>query len=78
MIRAIYEVEWTEFERGWGQRPDGVSYHISLEEAETYIKKSWNPTGPVPDCYSQPSKPKLTEVNEELYKLVQKEKTTWK
>ena len=35
----VVKIDWTETERGWGQRPDGKSFHISMEEAEKYIKE---------------------------------------
>ncbi len=28
---------WTETERGWGQRPDGFSLHITRENRDAYI-----------------------------------------
>lgn len=53
-------VHWTESERGWGQRPDGVSLHRSKEAAAAYIEEYWDrmpprgPKGEVPDEYTFP------------------------
>lgn len=53
-------VEWTESERGWGQRPDGASLHATAEDAKKYIADYWerekerNPSGETPDEYSRP------------------------
>lgn len=51
-----YRIPWTEHERGWGQRPDGASLHISLEEAQRYIMEMTKNRDPknVPDEYSSP------------------------
>lgn len=76
MIKAVYKVEWTESERGWGQRPDGHSFHASKEEANEFIKAYWDkqPKGPAPDCYVKPGTPFLTEVSEVIYDLVNKKR----
>lgn len=51
-----YRIPWTEHERGWGQRPDGASLHISVEEAQLYITEMTKNRDPknVPDEYSSP------------------------
>lgn len=55
--RVAYAQEWTEYERGWGQRPDGWSLHSSREAAvafkEAYVAK-YNNRAVVPDEYSAP------------------------
>ena len=73
-MHTLYEVKWTEYERGWGFRPDGETYYLSKELAEKAIKDYWDSMpNDVPDCYSKPSQPTLVEVSEELYKSVAKE-----
>lgn len=68
MIYALYKIEWTEYERGWGQRPDGETFHLSLDEANQYIKDYWKRMpDAVPDIYSRPGTPKLTEVDKNFY-----------
>jgi hypothetical protein len=74
---ALYEIKWTEYERGWGQRPDGETYYPTLEAANKAIKDHYDsqPDGPAPDCYTKPGTPKLVEVSGELYKLIHKRKS---
>ena len=51
---------WYESERGWGQRPDGVSLQLSEKDRVAYCEKYWeeekkrNTSGKVPDKYSIP------------------------
>jgi hypothetical protein len=81
MIYSVYAVNWTEYERGWGQRPDGVSYHKSKEAAEKYVSdydKEFNNESSVPDCYSKGSKPHLVEVDKKIYNEVMKKEMIWK
>jgi hypothetical protein len=61
----VVKVEWIESERGWGQRPDGISLHISQKEAEKYIVKYWKDQTNdfVPDEYSYPEEPKSFDLN---------------
>ncbi len=33
---------WTETERGWGQRPDGCTIHLTEEDYKKYVKKYWD------------------------------------
>lgn len=53
-------ITWTETERGWGCRPDGVSLHLSATDARKYVADYWerekaqNPSGEVPHEYSRP------------------------
>lgn len=76
---SVYQLVWTEYERGWGQRPDGTSYHASKEKAKQVFDKAFeNRGGEVPDCYSNPSSPTLIEVSKELYDTVNKEGFVWK
>ena len=48
-------INWVECERGMGQRPDGFSIHIDINESlkyvEEYLKKQPNK---VPDEYEKP------------------------
>lgn len=73
-IKALYCIKWTEYERGWGQRPDGETYYASKEDAdEAYEKAFEGRNGPTPSCYVNPSKPFLVEVDEELYNKIVKQ-----
>jgi len=64
---------WTEYERGWGQRPDGVSIHLTKEDNESYEKNYYNGMpDDAPDEYSQSSGGlKVIKVTDELYKEIE-------
>lgn len=84
MQNDFVRMDWTEFERGWGQRPDGTSFHSSREEFSSFLKDflekeaQRNPGG-VPDEYSRPSwgTPKSTLVSEEFAALLRKKRSIW-
>ena len=67
MVEAVYRVDWTERERGWGPKPYGHTDYESLAEAKKAIEKHWDdyPDGPAPDYYISPGEPYLVEVEEE-------------
>jgi len=75
----MYEVEWTESEQGWGQRPDGYSYHKDMMTAESYISAYWArmPDGPAPDEYTSPGEPYLVEVDPVFALLVEGKETVF-
>lgn len=56
----IVRQSWTESERGWGQRPDGWSIHLTVEDVVAYNENYWadenerNKEGSVPDEYTRP------------------------
>lgn len=80
-MKAVYAINWTEYERGWGSRPDGHTLHISLEEAHNYIKNYGRDQREsyfyVPEIYSAPGDPKLVEVSDEVYIDVTNVGTIW-
>jgi hypothetical protein len=81
MIYSVYAVYWTEYERGWGQRPDGVSYHKDKESAIKYVSdydKKFNNEPSAPDCYTKGGEPKLIEVDKKVYNEVMKKGVVWK
>lgn len=46
---------WTERERGWGQRPDGFTLHLSMADRDAYVvgyNAQWNSEPKVPDSYT--------------------------
>lgn len=67
MVKAVYRIDWTECERGWGQKHYRHTDYDSLAEAKAAIVKHWAgyPDGHVPDYYIRPSEPYLVEVEEE-------------
>jgi len=78
---AAYKIEWTEYECGWGSRPDGYSYHATKELAKAYVDDYWKDMPKeTPDEYSRPSEPVLEEVSEELFNKIQNERNvrTWR
>ena len=72
MSVKIVEIEWIESEAGWGQRPDGFTYHPTIESAQQYINDYWTkmPTE-VPGCYSRPENITPIFVNEVFALLVE-------
>lgn len=52
----VFRIDWTESEAGWGQRPDGYSFHTSLEAASEYLQAQLNRLPKdIPCEYSFPS-----------------------
>ncbi|HTE58645.1 MAG TPA: hypothetical protein VK694_07965 [Verrucomicrobiae bacterium] len=48
--------KWEETERGWGERPDGFSLHLSLDGLRRYIKAYWDRMpDQAPSEYSRPN-----------------------
>ena len=51
----IFVVQWEEKERGWGNRPDGWSLHVSADEYHRYAEQYRNSLPqPLPEEYSVP------------------------
>lgn len=67
-MNAVYEIVWTEMERGWGSRQLGRTLYSSKSEAERALEEHWaeHPDGPVPDYYIHGSTPKLIEVSAQI------------
>lgn len=58
-MKSLVLQYWTETERGWGQRPDGISLHFNQEDRDQYIKDYWERqpdriNGRAPDEYTFP------------------------
>ncbi len=75
----VVKVTWIESERGWGQRPDGYSLHLTNADADAYINEAgeretayWRGQGKsasyVPDEYSRADGRALVDVDEPTYK----------
>lgn len=75
-MASVWKMDWTERERGWGQRPDGCSLHSSKQEWERYWSeaKSRMPKE-APDEYEWPdaAEPTLAPCSEGLAALVAEE-----
>lgn len=52
-MHAAYAVQLIEYERGWGQRPDGYYIFNSKSSADAFINSEFSKrtAGPVPDYY---------------------------
>jgi hypothetical protein len=56
MSQGVYVIEGTEYERGWGQRPDGYLAFKTKQEATEYIDwydKTYNNEPTAPDEYTK-------------------------
>ena len=71
MKEIVYQ-GWLESERGWGQRPNGYSLHLSLGDRKRYIENYWDRMpDDAPREYSRPScNPKVAKVTEKLYNKI--------
>ena len=65
--------KWEEVEVGWGERPDGYSLHLSLEDLESFVASHWEKwPDKLPAEYSQPcGTPFECPVDYETYRQVQ-------
>jgi len=69
-MRAAYRVFYTEYERGWGSRPDGhkdFEGPTALTEARQHTKEfnAKNTSETVPDWYMTASDPVLVDLDKE-------------
>ena len=77
-MRLVIKVPWVEYERGWGQRPDGYSLHLNVSDAHNFINEYWAKQPPreggmAPDEYSAPEHTSawdIVEVTDETYEKV--------
>ncbi len=69
---TVLRQDWLESERGWGQRPDGYSLHLTESDRQRYITEYWGRMpDEVPDEYSRPDgSPVRIDVDELLYAQV--------
>ena len=73
---------WTETERGWGQRPDGFTLHLTEDDYVNYVKEyneKFNNKKSVPDCYTRADGyPYPIRVNHVTYlKIMQSKNGIW-
>lgn len=81
-LKCAYKIHWTEYERGWGTRPDGTTLHIDKKTAYEYIEDYWIRQKElkllvVPNEYSKPSEPMLCEVPEDVYEKFEDKDSFW-
>ena len=68
-MHTVIRIDWLEYERGWGSRPDGYTLYPDIETAEAHVESflSERTSGPVPDEYSNPGEPKQFSVGEDIF-----------
>jgi len=81
-MRKLYPVvieEYIESERGWGQRPDGYSIHLTMEDYKAYqnerhtAERLHNPSGETPECYVRACGSPITkDVEARIYRKLKK------
>lgn len=71
----VFIQNWTEYERGWGSRPDGFTVHLSIADRDKYVKdfnKKFNNQKYAPDEYIAASdEPFSVDVTPILHKKLQ-------
>lgn len=72
-MNVVYRSVFTEYEQGWGQRPDGVLYAIKEEDLKKYIK-DYESVGSY-SCFSRSQGVTQCVVTDEFYKELQDNKT---
>lgn len=73
MILAAYRIDWTEYESGWGCRPDGSSLHRDLDAAKAFISRYGTGTG---HEFSRPNAdPRLVEITEDQKRRLDESET---
>jgi len=60
-----YRVRYTEYERGWGSRPDGFDDFDSLDEATEHARQfnAQNTASTAPDWYMVASEPVFVDAD---------------
>jgi len=74
-----YQVDWTEYERGWGSRSDGSTLHKDEDTAKKFIDDFYDKQERkfVPDEYDRPSDPFIVEINEEIEEALERSGSIW-
>lgn len=74
--RIVICQKWAEYEKGWGDRPDGYSLHLTEEDRKAYIDGYWaRMPNEAPAEYSSPDgTPYACEVDEATYEKVRASK----
>jgi hypothetical protein len=72
----VLRQDWLESERGWGQRPDGYSLHLTRVDVRQFVNEYWDRMpDEVPDEYSRPrGEPFLVDVDDVTYLAVKASK----
>ncbi len=68
MANKIWVVEWDEYEKNWGSRPNGYSLHTTKEICNNYMQER---VMNYSDYHSNdPTKPYQTAVSKALYATI--------
>lgn len=78
-MKAAYKIHWTEYELGWGQRPDGTTIHKDKQSADKFVLdyNIRNRVETTSDIYSRAGLPVLCEVPADIYERLQTEPSFW-
>lgn len=79
-LELVIADRWTEYERGWGQRRDGVSIHRTFEDYNAFVADYWkkNLKSYVPDEYSrEDGQARAIYVEAAIAKRIGKENGAW-
>jgi hypothetical protein len=76
--RTLIQQFWREYERGWGDRPDGYTLHLNEEGRERFVKEflrkqDARAKGRIPDEFSKPDGAQNVTVSVALYAKVRSE-----
>ena len=63
----VYVFSWTEYERGWGARPDGISFYRTKEAALEHKKRVQTLTDPTYFTVTDQPEPIIVEVTKSTY-----------
>lgn len=64
-------IEWTEIEVGWGHRPDGYSFHTSIDDAKAYLEYENERSRNVCSTeFSEGGNPQVCEISEDIYNKI--------
>lgn len=74
MKNIIYASDVTEYESGYGQRPDGYLLALDLEKYELGLNKV---NGGSYECYSRAGEKKLIKVKDEMYEKIKINGYVW-
>lgn len=75
-MKTVVIQHWLETERGWGQRPDGVSLHLTNDDLKAFCKDYWDRMpAEVPAEYSKEcGAPQLIDVEDYVYEDLERSK----
>lgn len=75
---VAYAIDWTEYECGFGCRPDGRSFHASRTEATQYVTDYWaKMPNEVPHEYSRPGDVFEVELTDASFAELQIKRNMW-